>query len=497
MKYDYKYKQLCDKSMSFEECELAILREAVDKAEEIQGRNIVSNPEIKRIIAIVENYIRNKKLICYGGTAINNILPKQAQFYNKDVEISDYDFFSTNALQDAMKLADIYAKEGFSEVEAKSGQHKGTYKVFVNFIPTADITQLPDDVFKALNKDAIKINGILYAPPNFLRMSMFLELSRPGGDISRWEKVLKRLTLLNKYYPLKGTNCNEMDIQREISSKKTKQNEEKIFEIMRHAFVEQGVVFIGGYSIALYSKYMPKNVYKLENHPDFDVISDDPETTALIVKEQLEEAGIRNVKLIHRQAIGEIIAPHIQIMADKDTLAFIYEPIACYSYNVIRLHGYNIKIGTIDTILSFYLAFLYSNKDYYDIDRLLCIAHYLFDIQQKNRLAQKGLLRRFSVNCYGHQETLEEIRAEKSDIYNKLKDKKDSKEYEELFLRYRPNEETSGKTKNATKNATKTSKNNTYFSSGERKMRKSKKTGTKKNRTKKNFIQNLLALKRK
>ena len=43
---------------------------------------------------------------------------------------------------------------------------------------------------------------------------MYLELSRPDGDVSRWEKVLKRLTLLNKHYPMKGLNCRVEDIQR-------------------------------------------------------------------------------------------------------------------------------------------------------------------------------------------------------------------------------------------------------------------------------------------
>ena len=48
---------------------------------------------------------------------------------------------------------------------------------------------------KLFEKNA-KINGIQYAPPNFLRMNMFIELSRPAGDVSRWEKVLKRMILL-------------------------------------------------------------------------------------------------------------------------------------------------------------------------------------------------------------------------------------------------------------------------------------------------------------
>ena len=41
----------------------------------------------------------------------------------------------------------------------------------------------------------------------------------------------------------------------------------------------------------------------------------------------------------------------------------------------------------------------------------------------------------------GHQETVEEMRAEKAEKYNELKDKKKDVEYEEWFLRYRPAEQ--------------------------------------------------------
>ena len=117
-------------------------------------------------------------------------------------------------MNDAKELADIYHKAGYTEVEAKAGQHYGTYKVFVNFIPVADITSIDSRLFKILLKDSVKVSGIHYSPPDFLRMLMYLELSRPDGDVSRWEKVLKRLTLLNKNYKLKGSNCHEIDFQR-------------------------------------------------------------------------------------------------------------------------------------------------------------------------------------------------------------------------------------------------------------------------------------------
>ena len=74
---------------NLEELELKILRSAVDLAEERQKKRAVKGPEIENIISIVEEFLRNKKLICYGGTAINNILPEQDQFYNKDLEIPD------------------------------------------------------------------------------------------------------------------------------------------------------------------------------------------------------------------------------------------------------------------------------------------------------------------------------------------------------------------------------------------------------------------------
>ena len=436
---------------NFEELELAILRKAVDKAEMRTGKKIASSPEIKQIIEIVEDFLRKKNLVCYGGTAINNILPIEDQFYDKSVEIPDYDFFSNNALKDAKELADIYAKIGFDEVEAKSGVHKGTYKVFVNFIPVADITQLTKELFSNIKREAISVAGILYTPPNYLRMSMYLELSRPKGDVSRWEKVLKRLTLLNKNYPLRGYRCDTMNFQRSME-KVSVDEANNIYNVVKQALVNQGVIFFGGYANMLYSKYMPNKLKKkFENVPDFDVLSEKPKICVTIVKERLSDAGIKHVKVIKREALGEVIAPHYEIKVGSETVAFVYEPMACHSFNIIKIKNNTIKVATIDTMLSFYLAFLYSDRPYYDDDRILCMAEFLFRVQQKNRLKQKGLLRRFSISCYGKQETLEENRQLKAEMFKKLKNKKNSPLYEEWFLRYNPNEKNEYKIKNKTK----------------------------------------------
>lgn len=445
-----KDKNIC-RDLSFADCELAILRMAVDKAEEKMGRRVVNSDDVQKIIDIVEEFIKRKNLVCYGGTAINNILPEEDKFYDKEVEVPDYDFFSKNALSDAKELADIYYKKGFIDVEAKSGQHHGTYKVFVNYMAVADISQLPKDIFNVIKKDAISVGGILYAPPNFLRMSMYLELSRPAGDISRWEKVLKRLSLLNKNFPITDINCNDVEFQREMANR---ENEDKVYETVKNTLINQGVVFFGGFANILYSQYMPKNLRKkLENVADFDVLSNNPEQTAQIIKERLDDNGIQKVKIIKQQAVGEIVPEHYEIKIGNDSILFIYKPIGCHSYNILIINGKKIKVATIDTMLSLYLAFLYANKAYYNqfIDRILCMSKFLFDVQQKNRLAQKGLLKRFSITCYGHQESVEEMKAEKAAKYKEFKQSNDKKKFEEWFLNYRPDDIKTNKEEKASK----------------------------------------------
>ena len=428
-----------------EELELKILREAVDKAEERQKKRAVNGPEIEKIINTVEEFLRNEKLICYGGTAINNILPEEDQFYNRDLEIPDYDFYSANALEDAKELADIYAKE-FDDVEAKAGVHFGTYKVFVNYIPVADITYMNKDLYESIKKESISVGGILYAAPNFLRMAMYLELSRPEGDTSRWEKVLKRLILLNKNYPLYGIDCLNMNFQRGLEIR-DKKKEADIFNITRDALIGQGVVFFGSLAHGIYSTYMPKREGKriIQKNPDFDVMSMKPFFTATVVKERLEYNGYKNVSISKKDGVGEVIAPHYEVLYGIDTICFIYEPLACHSYNVVDVDKRKVRIATIDTMLSFYLAFLYANRPYYDKNRILCMTEFLFKVQQRNRLQQKGVLRRFNINCYGSQPTLEDIREEKTKKYNELMDKKHTKEYEEWFLRYIPNNNSDSK----------------------------------------------------
>ena len=66
------------------------------------------------------------------------------------------------------------------------------------------------------------------------------------------------------------------------------------------------------------------------------------------------------------------------------------------------------------------------------------MSQYLFLVQSKNRLQQKGVLKRFNNQCIGKQATMADMRNEKHKKYEELRNKRDTKEYDEWFLRYTP-----------------------------------------------------------
>jgi hypothetical protein len=172
--------------------------------------------------------------------------------------------------------------------------------------------------------------------------------------------------------------------------------------------------------------------------PEFDLLSTTPDKTANAIKTALEKNNIKNITIETKPSIPEYLSTHYEIKVGSQPIAYVYNPLACHSYNSIKVNGQIFRVATIDTMMSFYLLFLYADRSYYNPKRLLCLCEYLFKIQQKNRLKLHGLLRRFSISCYGKQKTLEDIRNEKAKQFKKLKTKKKSREYEKWFLRYSP-----------------------------------------------------------
>ena len=419
---------------------------------------------------LLDRFLASRKLLGYGGTAINNILPKEVQFYNLDAEIADYDFFSPNALQDAKDLADLLYAKGCTNVVAKAGVHAGTFKVFVDFISVADITQLPTPLYQKLLKDCITVDGLRYCPPNFLRMNIHSELCKPKGDISRWQKIYKRFLLLNRHFPFTGgppllaaaaatKRSGKSDTQQRVLA--------SLFPVIEKAFVDAGVVFFGNFAFAQYGALDSRAPRKgaagaAGALPFFDVLAERVDETARDVQSAMQQAvgGDAQIELVSSswtEETADFVPYHVAVQVRINggaalVVANLYETNHCFNYNPLgtsggaRVSAPILKIATLDTMLYFYLLFYYlDDASRYDKTRLLGMAAVLMNLCGLDRsdTGRRGrvLLRRFSDTCYGSEKSLVELKVEKGHLHNKLRKDRTSLLYQKYFLKYQPGPE--------------------------------------------------------
>lgn len=401
--------------------------EAIEQAAKLAQAEIdkqaASDPAIKKVMKIVERFIQTHRTMCYGGTAINNLLPREDQFYDFSVDIPDYDFYSETPQVHAAKLADRIAKAGFKSVEVKPGVHMGTFKVFADYIGVADISHLDKPIFTKLWKESIVKDGIHYVPPNFLRMSVYLELSRPRGDVSRWKKVYERIQKLNKHYPM---SCPKDEESLEVFLKEdTRKSIEKLL-------IKEKVVLLG-FNASILQDDSGKNKWSLP----LDVLATPEQKTGVLKELTSFFEKYDSVTTKDYDAYAELVPPYTDIIDPKSklTLVRLYETNACHSYH---LAPNGLHIASIPTLLQFFLAALYGPEKLLDKpeQRFLCVADHLMNLANNNVKRRYKLLT--PTTCLGKQKGLIDMRIEKSELYEKVRGNKNSREFLEYFFQYNP-----------------------------------------------------------
>ena len=195
---------------------------------------------------VVREFIKEKGLKLYGGQALHEHLAKKGKPIYEEHEFPDYDVFSPDAWNHSKELCDRLYNLGFYFVETKASivndQKHQTYKVSVDLIYVLDLTQIGctpnalktkecDECGRSLdnkcfsffnNIPALDIltndeneyvdtydykKGISRFPkkmfvcsPDWLKISMYLEMTQPLQDPKRLEKVFKRLQLFEEEF---------------------------------------------------------------------------------------------------------------------------------------------------------------------------------------------------------------------------------------------------------------------------------------------------------
>jgi hypothetical protein len=188
--------------------------------EVIAQKRDIDGPVIDRALEIVREFIISRKLILYGGLAIDYALRLKGANIYPDDERPDFDFFSPNNIEDAYDLADILYKQGFKDISAIRALHVQTMRVRVSFITVADISHTPQEVFDQM--PTINFRSMRVLHPNYQRIDMHLAFCFPFNNppredvFNRFYKDIKRFNLFEKFYPIIPNKSEEQFTQRTI-----------------------------------------------------------------------------------------------------------------------------------------------------------------------------------------------------------------------------------------------------------------------------------------
>ncbi len=416
----------------------ARLKEATDLAGERAKYDSAHDEEVLNALTVVANFIRRKKRVCYGGTAMNAILPENDKFYDSEVDLPDYDFYTPELEDDVVELVDDLKTAGFKDVYQRVGIHEGTKKILVNFVAVADVSRIEKDLYNVFYERSIAVDGIHYTDPDILRMMMYLEISRPRGQVARWEKVFERLQLINRAFPPRsGRSGSAMQrssramrsgrsaMQRSSRAMRPGRSASRLRpgrcsdrpegksippaaqEALVKYIVENQRVLCNGPVLGLYARGIRRGdaVFRADvaSGPML-FTSPDPKEDAMRLKGLLKTVG--KVEVYVHKPRGEIVPERFELRVDGQIVCLMMEEVACHSYNNFPLEGGQvIQVGSLEFLITLYLSLHIFTKHSREIlgPDAMCLVARCVDLAMENYLSDKSQFPPFSLSCRGHQ----------------------------------------------------------------------------------------------
>lgn len=210
---------------------------------------------LKDLNDILYEYIRDNKLIVYGGTAIDEVIKWKSMGKDKLYKgyvLADWDVLIPKFEEVANDIVKILSKNQYNKIRIVTGMTGKTRKIFVNLNSTAiiDITYISDLNYKKLIKNSILIDGVYYAYPQFLKIHQYQNLIfRLYSDHHRIKKSLEKIELLEKWFP----------INKSIKENKRSKSKKDIGRSMKELINKYEIIFGGDFVFYI---YYPDNIPK-------------------------------------------------------------------------------------------------------------------------------------------------------------------------------------------------------------------------------------------
>ena len=125
----------------------------------ILQRNI-NRRQIEKALDVVKKYIIKNNLILSGGMAIDLALKEKGSRLYSDNVLPDYDFYSSDYHNTAYEIGKILCEMGMENISVINGRHSTTMRVRVHYEEIADITYIPENIYKKI--PTLKLLGVFF-----------------------------------------------------------------------------------------------------------------------------------------------------------------------------------------------------------------------------------------------------------------------------------------------------------------------------------------------
>jgi len=383
--------------------------------------------ELKPIYERILRFISKNKLIVYGGTALNEILPVAQKFY-KPTDPADFDCFCVSPLPLLKRLAKEIFESGFQYVHVKRAFHDGTFTLVVNFKPVVDLTAVPRPMYMRMlemskrdYKDIASKLHFIPAPISSLKLSMHYEMGKPVSSGHRWDKIYTRLSLMNDMKLMKNKKTEPIQLFQESN--------ETYVDCVRAVleYTKKSGLAVGGN----YAWMCWMNVSSPEKtllHPDMgfmDILSTNAYATGRAI-EAILKARVPNMKLNVRYTkdpvmlMGEkngsfksqsSILPacfelRMSVNGESRKLLVIYDTThECISVMSRKVGGGQLIVSP-DGLLRYLYANVIIKTEYASIYENAALT------LERTAMAGMSMKQRFSTRCYGEDSTLTQTKME-------------------------------------------------------------------------------------
>lgn len=378
---------------------------AEKKGEEIEKYNY---DKYKYLYDICLKFLKKYDVLLYGGSAINELLPKKAKFY-KEYELPDIDIFTYDAKKLIKELLIHFKKDHHIDlVTAKEALHENTFKVYSQGLQLLDITQISKEDFQILKKNAMPTSlHIKSVNVEFLKYTLHT-LSAQSYDSHRWTKVYERMLKFYEYYPPNypcKLNLNDYYLSMP----------DDIYQLI-HKFIQDNKLPSFGWDVI--HRYLNDDKLYMKLYQMIHIEEAKPIQYVFyegslknIEKDVLSK--IKDLSVVERYKGDTFLPGYIVFGYEQEKCLYIFETKSCLSMLQFK-EDYILSIHSILTI--FYAMYLSGQSK-----ELLCILQFLTAVLFKNLLSRKKLFNNFVLECYGKQHGIITLRRER--IKRKLKNK--------------------------------------------------------------------------